>query len=215
MLEQEGQFLVKTARNTFITFLTKLERLPLPQVALGELWERRGVFVRVGRSQEMLWTGGMEILCCLGYPFPSRELIRATVDSTIACAVRVAASRAFKTGQLDNLLFEVSVLTKPELLNVRMTTEYAKRIERGKDGLLVQYGFATGLVLPQVSIENNYDEKDSLSECCVKAGLAPDSWLTFPDIGIYKFQDEIFRETGTEGAVVRFDSDISEPRETS
>ncbi len=215
MLDQEGEFLVKTARNTFVTFLTNIERLPLPKDVLGKLRERRGVFIRVGRSQEMACTRRMETLCCLGYPFPSRELIQATMDSTIACAVRLAASKTFNTGRFDNLLFEVSVLTKPELVNVGIATDYAKRIEPGKHGLIVQYGFATGLILPQVSIENNYDEKDSLSECCIKAGLPPDSWLTFPNIDIYKFQAEIFRETGTDGTVVRFDSDTSKPRETS
>lgn len=207
--------MVKLARMAFVTFLTKVERARLPPDLTERLWERHGVFVRVARSQDMSWTRGIEILGCMGYAFPSRELVLATVDSMVGCAVRIAASNAFKIGRLDNLLFEVGVLTKPELLNVGIGTEYAKRIELGKDGLIVQYGFATGLILPQVSIENNYDERDLLSECCIKAGLPPDSWLTFPDIDICKFQAEIFRETGIDGKVLKFDPDVSKPCETS
>jgi len=195
MLEKEGEFLVKTARNAFVTFLTKVERSPLPPDVPRKLWEGQGVFVRVGRSQDMSWTSDMEILGCLGYPFPSRELILATMDSTIACAV--------------------SVITEPELMKGRTSTEYPKKIELGKDGLIIQYGFASGLILPQVSIEKHYDEKDLLSECCIKAGLPCDSWLTSPDIDIYKFQAEIFRETGIDGKVVKFDPKVSKTREKS
>jgi AMMECR1 domain-containing protein len=74
---------------------------------------------------------------------------------------------------------------------------------------------ASGLILPQVSIEENYDEKDLLSECCLKAGLPSDSWLTLHDIDVYRFQAEIFRETGTNGKVVKFEPNVSKACETS
>ncbi len=209
ILQPEGEFLVKLARNTFVRSLTEPEYISLPSV-VHNLQEKRGVFVRVARSPDASWTKKTEILGCLGYPFPSKELTQATIDSTVASAVRIAESNGFKIGRLDNLLFEVSVLTKPELLSVKKPTEYEDRIELGKDGLFVQYGFASGLILPQVAIERNYDEKDLLSECCSKAGLPNDSWLTLHDVDVYKFQAEIFRETCTDGKVVKFDLDTHE-----
>jgi uncharacterized protein (TIGR00296 family) len=215
MLQQEGEFLVKLSRNAFVMTLTEVERVPVPPDVPADLWERHGVFVRVARSASIPWTKDMEILGCFGYPFPLRELVLATIDSMVACAVRIAASNAFKTSRLDNLLFEVSVLTRPELLTVRKATEYPKRIVLGKDGLIVQRGLASGLILPQVSIEENYDEKDLLSECCLKAGLPSDSWLTLHDIDVYRFQAEIFRETGTNGKVVKFEPNVSKACETS
>jgi len=207
MLHREGEFLVKLARHTFVTLLTQVELDPLPADIPANLREKHGVFVRIARSQGTPWTKDLEILGCFGYPIPMRELVLATIDSTVGCAVRIVALNAFRTDQLDNLLFEVSVLTKPELLKVRTGTEYPKRIRLGKDGLFVQVGFASGLILPQVSIESNYDERDLLSECCFKAGLPFDSWLTWRDIDVYKFQAEIFRETGTDGRVIKFDPD--------
>lgn len=105
---------------------------------------------------------------------------------------------------LQHVLFEVSVLSEPELLEVGKPVEYPGRIGLRTDGLIVEYGFASGLILPQVAIENNYDTNDLLCECCVRAGLPSSSWLTLSGIRVYKFQAEVFRERESAGDVIEF-----------
>lgn len=205
MLQREGEFLVNMARKVFITFLRRFEIDPLPGEIPEKLREKSGVFVRVGRNPDSLWTRDIEIIGCLGYPLPSRELIVTTIDSALALAVRIGSSALFDISENHNFLFEVSVLTKPELVKVRRAIDYLKEIKVGRDGLLVEQGFIRGLILPQIPIENDWDEKDLISECCMKAGLLADLWLTSPEISVYKFQAEIFRETGAERKVVKVD----------
>jgi uncharacterized protein (TIGR00296 family) len=105
---------------------------------------------------------------------------------------------------MKNLFFEVSVLSEPELFKVGKPTEYPKKLDARRDGLIVEYGFANGLILPQISIENKYDENDLLCECSLRAGLPASSWLTMSSVRVYKFQAEIFRETESAGTVVKF-----------
>jgi uncharacterized protein (TIGR00296 family) len=206
MLEHHmGELLVKIARQSFESSL----RLETPKPA-GEvpydLHEKRGVFVRVRRSANRSWSESehMETLACLGYAFPSRNISEAVIDAAAACAVRATSSTRLRVGEMQNLFFEVSVLSEPEFLQVEKPAEYPKKLDARRDGLIVEYGFANGLILTQISIENKYDEIDLLCECSLRAGLSSSSWLTLPGIRVYKFQAEIFRETESGGTVIKF-----------
>lgn len=201
----EGDLLVRLARKAFNTAL-EFRNPQIPTELPNSLREKRGAFVRIGRSLNFQWNGQTETLACLGYATSSRELIQATIDSAVACAVRIVGLPSFEISQLRNLLLEISVLTSPKLMMVTSRAEYVKIIEPGVDGLIVEYGLATGLILPQVAAEKNYDEIALLGECCMKAGLPSDSWLKLSGIRIYRFQAEVFRETGPDGNAVKVTS---------
>jgi uncharacterized protein (TIGR00296 family) len=204
MLEhRESELLVKIAREAFERSL-KFETPTLPSELPLNLHAKRGVFVRIRRSRDRFWGGQMETLACLGYAFPSQELANAAADSAVACAAHIGMSTSLEGASLQNVLFEVSVLSEPELLDVGKPIEYPKRISLRKDGLIVEYGFANGLILPQIAIENNYDENDLLCECCVRAGLPSSSWLSLSGIKVYKFRAEVFREKESAGDVFEF-----------
>jgi uncharacterized protein (TIGR00296 family) len=145
----------------------------------------------------------------LGYPRPSCELATATIDSAVACAVRANLSRSLNHHDEKHLLFEVSVLTDPELIRITKPIDYPKNIELGQDGLLIEQAFASALILPQIALESNYNKTDLFSECCMNAGLLSDSWLTSTRIKIYKFQTEIFREVGADRNVTKIGTGIS------
>jgi uncharacterized protein (TIGR00296 family) len=201
----EGELLVRLARKAFNTAL-EFRNPQIPTELPNSLREKRGVFVRIGRSPDFQWNSETETLACLGYATSSRELIETTIDSAVACAVRIVRLPSFEISQLRNLLLEISVLTSPQLMMVASPAEYVKIIEPGVEGLIVEYGLATGLILPQVTAEKNYDEIALLGECCMKAGLPSDSWLKLSGIRIYRFQAEVFRETGPDGNAVKVTS---------
>jgi len=204
MLEHhEGELLVRIAREAFERSM-RFETYTLPSELPLNLHAKRGVFVRVRRSPDRSWGAHMETLACLGYSFPSRELGEAAADSAVASALRIGASGSLGGAPPQHLFFEISVLSEPELLQVGKPVEYPRRIGVRTDGLIVEYGFANGLILPQVAIENNYDENDLLCECCVRAGLPSSSWLTLSGTRVYKFRAEIFREEESTGNVIEF-----------
>jgi len=96
----------------------------------------------------------------------------------------------------------VSVLTPPQIIEVKKTDEYPNKIKVGEDGLVVERGMFKGLLLPQVPVEWKWDAEEFLCQCCIKAGLSPDYWL-LNGTKIYKFQAIIFEEEEPKGAVKR------------
>jgi hypothetical protein len=91
-------------------------------------------------------------------------------------------------------------MTPLKLLEVKNPKEYPKLIKVGRDGLVIEKGFQSGLLLPQVPVEYGWDEETFLSECCMKACLPPDSWLS-RDVKIYSFTAEVFTEDTPGGNV--------------
>ena len=104
--------------------------------------------------------------------------------------------------ELDQVGFEVSVLTPPELVKAEKSHDYSKKIVVGRDGLIIERTYCKGLLLPQVPVELSWDEETFLCECCVKAGLPPDSWL-LEGTKIYRFQAIIFEENAPKGKIIR------------
>jgi uncharacterized protein len=56
---------------------------------------------------------------------------------------------------------------------------------------MVQKGFHSGLLLPQVAVEWGWDRETFLAQTCRKAGLPPDAWRS-GKTALYWFEAEIF-----------------------
>ena len=68
-----------------------------------------------------------------------------------------------------------------------------EEIEVGRDGLMIKSGFYSGLLLPQVAIEWNWDKITFLRQTCIKAGLSENCWQN-TNVEIFRFTAEIFAE---------------------
>ncbi len=195
---EEGKFLVSLARKTVETYLKTGRRLKIPENVPPKLMEKCGVFVTINK----LKNGKRELRGCIGYPYPTHPLIEAVMDSAISSATRDPRFHPLNENELEKVIFEVSVLTPPEIIKVKKPTEYPSKIKVGRDGLIVESGFYKGLLLPQVPIEWKWDEEEFLCQCCLKAGLPPDCWL-LEETKIYRFEAIIFEETKPNGEIVR------------
>lgn len=195
---EEGTFLVRLARSTVTNYLKESKKPVPPQPPSPRLYEKSGAFVTIEKliGEERILRG------CIGYPLPHLPLIEAVMESAISAALEDPRFPPLKVDELKEVVFEVSVLTPPTLLRVNDPKEYPKRIRVGRDGLVVEMGFYKGLLLPQVPVEYGWDEETFLSECCMKAGLPPDSWLS-RDLKVYVFTAEVFTETSPGGEVVQ------------
>jgi len=195
--DEEGAFLVKLARRAIEIYLNSKEVMR-PAEAPEKLRTLCGVFTtlnKIGRS-------GHELRGCIGLPYPVRPLAEAVVSSAISAAVEDPRFEPVSSNELDRIMVEVSVLTPPQVISVKDPSEYPKMVQVGLDGLIIERGSRSGLLLPQVPIEWGWDAEEFLTQCCLKAWLSPDAWL-MKGTRISKFQAIIFDEKEPRGDVER------------
>ena len=193
---EEGKFLVELARKAVEEYLKSRKRISAPENTSEKLLQPCGVFVTINTIRD----GEKELRGCIGYPYPTTPLVQAVIESAISSATQDPRFYPLSLSELDNVVFEVSVLTPPQLIEVKKPSEYLPKIMVGKDGLIVERGMFKGLLLPQVPVEWEWDEEEFLCQCCTKAGLPPDCWL-LENTKIYKFQAIIFEEEKPRGTI--------------
>ena len=192
---EQGQYLVSLSREAIGAYLASGKKI-MPSRAEGALSEKRGVFVTLEAHP------GHELRGCIGYPLPIKELALAVVDCALSAAFDDPRFPPVEKSELGKLVIEVSVLSVPEVLRVKKPEEYLKRIKVGRDGLIIHYGYSSGLLLPQVPIEWNWGEEEFLCQVCEKAGLPREMWRS-PSANISSFSAQIFTEKTPAGVVVQ------------
>ncbi len=190
---EDGKYLVGLARKSIESYFARHE-LPRVEGVPAHLREKRGVFVTLESFPDH------ELRGCIGYPEPVKELARAVAECAVNSAVGDPRFPPMKPGELNETVVEISVLTVPELIRVNNPREYASRIKVGADGLIIEYGYYSGLLLPQVPVEWKWSESEFLCHVCEKAGLPVDFWLQ-KGAKLYKFQAQIFSESAPNGKV--------------
>ena len=198
LTDQEGKFLIQLARKTVSQYLENGKIQKPPKETPQKLFEQCGVFVTINTIQN----GEKALRGCIGYPYPTSPLVEAVIDSAINAATQDPRFEPITSDELGGVVFEVSVLTPPEPVQVDNPKDYISKIKVGEDGLIIERGYRKGLLLPQVPIEWGWCEEEFLCQCCVKAGLPPDSWLT-KDAKISKFRAIIFEEQTPKGEIIR------------
>jgi hypothetical protein len=181
---------VRLARRGIEEYL--LEGRLLEEEVPEELKKPRGVFVT-------LLKGG-ELRGCIGFPFPTFPLGEATVKAAISSATSDPRFPPLEMEEMAEVRLEVSVLSPPELIRVKNPKEYPQHVKVGRDGLIVEWRGFSGLLLPQVPVEWNWDSQEFLSQVCMKAGLGADCWLR-KDVKISRFTAQIFSEVEPGGRV--------------
>ena len=188
----EGMKAVKFARGIIENYVKK--DISSPQLNLGEIFEeRQGVFVTLHTHPDHSLRG------CIGIPLPVMPLKEAIIESAQSAA-RDPRFPPLKENEINKVIIEVTILSKPELINVNQPEEHSSHIVVGRDGLIVEQGVCKGLLLPQVPIEQGWDKEEFLSNTCTKAGLMPDAWLD-RTTKIFKFSGQIFSEVEPGGKI--------------
>jgi uncharacterized protein (TIGR00296 family) len=184
---REGVELVRLARTSVETFI-KIKKIISIQKHSNK---KAGVFVTLyyinRRSNERNLRG------CIGYIFPSQDIYQSVIAAAINAATEDPRFIAINEKELDDVIFEVSVLTKPSLIRVGDTDESLSKIVIGRDGLMLESRYGSGLFLPKVPVEQKWNIREYLTNLCHKAGAPSDAWL-LPDSRLYSFYSLIFRE---------------------
>jgi uncharacterized protein (TIGR00296 family) len=128
-------------------------------------------------------------------------LYQAVVDAAKSAAFSDPRFLPLTKEEFKDVRIELSVLTLPELVEVKEPEEYLNIIEIGKDGLIIRNSFNSGLLLPIVAVEYKWDAKTFLENLCGKAGLSNDAWRDLNN-KVYRFQSRVFSEKEPEGEIV-------------
>jgi len=183
LTDEEGKFLLKIAREAVEKFVNN-ERPEKPARYPKTLDEKKGIFCTI--------TENGKLRGCIGLPYPIKPLIDALIDSAQS-ACEDPRFESLREDELNKIKIEISVLTEPELIKVEKPEKYLEEIIIGKDGLIIQHGPCSGLLLPQVASEYNWSVEEFLDNLCLKAGLLTEEWKN-PEARIYKFQAQLFSE---------------------
>ena len=178
----QAEKLIKLAKDAIISVFENTQ-LKVSEKIKNEFGEDRGVFVSLYVKDEL---NG-----CIGFPEPVMPLYSAVVDAAKSAAFRDPRFLGLEKNDLKDLRVELSVLTIPKKIVVQNPSEYVNQVKIGQDGLIVRKNGYSGLLLPQVATEWEWDAKSFLDNTCIKAGLNPECWME-GECSVYKFQAQVF-----------------------
>lgn len=193
----EGKTLVHLARQAVTKYLETHEIISLREVPLGALKRSAGVFVTLNTVKPT-----HELRGCIGFPYPDRPLANGTIKAAIYAATEDPRFNPVSLQELKSIVMEVTVLTPPQPLLTDDRKTLPDHIRVGRHGLIIEAHGQSGLLLPQVATEWKWDATEFLTNCCLKAGLPPDSWL-LEGTTVKVFEGEIYEEVEPAGEVRR------------
>ena len=188
---EEGKFLVKTARQAVKEYLEGGE-YKVPKTDYESLTMPSGVFVTIKKDGELKG--------CIGHIRGAKPLIEETCSAAVNAATGDPRFTPLKLEDIDEVTFEISVLTLPQQIIVVHPQEYPSKIKIGRDGLIIEHGAWLGLLLPQVPVELGWDTEEFLNNLCMKANLPITKWLD-KKTKIFSFQTQVFKETKPNGTI--------------
>ncbi len=151
-----------------------LPRIPdHPEMALP-----RGVFVSLHR--------GGDLRGCLGHLEGDAPVGEVTRRMAVASSRDDPRFPPVGPDELADLDVEVSVLSPFERIR-------PEDVVPGRDGLLVQRGPRSGVLLPQVATEHHWDRIAFLRAVCQKAALPAEAWRD-PGTELWAFRAQVVPE---------------------
>jgi hypothetical protein len=163
------------------TLESHLQGKPIPDFKFEheKFQQKYGVFVTLKK--------GDDLRGCIGFIKGIEPLADAIPEMAISAATKDPRFNPVTYEELKDIKIEISVLTP-------MTpVEDINEIEIGKHGLMLQLGPNSGLLLPQVPVEWNWDVEEFLENLCQKAGL-PAGAHKHPQAKLEKFSAQVFSE---------------------
>jgi AmmeMemoRadiSam system protein A len=178
--KNEKEVLLRDAREAIVSNLEKRgARYIAAENPDGQLNAPCGAFVTLHK--------GKQLRGCIGRMSSPSPLLETIREMAVAAALGDPRFPPLTTGELEKCVIEISVLSpleecpRPETVRV------------GLHGLYLIYRGRSGVLLPQVPVEQGWDREAFLDYICVKAGLPPDSYKA-PGAKLYTFTALVFGE---------------------
>lgn len=131
-------------------------------LAQSPMGETRAVFVTIRRNGELRG--------CIGTLTGIDPLAEAVRNQARAAAIHDPRFPAVATAELDELTYEISILSDP------VPVSGPSDIELGRHGIILHYESSRAVFLPQVPSQMGWDLERTLSHLAIKAGLPSQTW---------------------------------------
>jgi len=172
----ERDILRTTARRS-IERAVKGAKFECPTASSETLRAKRGAFVTLRHHGALRG--------CIGYVRPYKPLIDAVWEMAESAATRDPRFVPVSPAEVDELEIEITALSP--LLRISNPDD----VLVGRHGAVVTQGHRTGVLLPQVPLENDWDRETFLTHVCRKADLPDLAWRD-PKTTIEVFTAEVF-----------------------
>jgi AmmeMemoRadiSam system protein A len=129
---------------------------------------------------------------CVGTIMPVATLGDSVKQNTFSAAFNDHRFNPVEPGEFDEIVIEVSLLTKPEPLAFDSPEALLVSLRAGLDGVIIKKGDASATFLPQVW-EQIPSPEVFLSQLCLKAGLPKTAWQE-PGLEVFIYQVQHFEE---------------------
>jgi len=140
--------------------------------------EKLGAFVTLKKNGQLRG--------CIGSFEPDIPLYQVVSQMAVSAAIKDRRFNPVEKNELNDLEYEISVLSPLKKINSW------EEIEIGKHGVQVKKGLNSGVFLPQVAVENNWDLNKFMGELCFqKAGLDWNCWKS-DEVDIHIFTADVF-----------------------
>lgn len=123
---------------------------------------------------------------CIGYVEPIKPLWLAVRELAVAAATGDPRFAPVHASELDELHIELSALSPLEPLGD------PSEVVVGRHGLLIRARGRSGLLLPQVPVEQGWEREEFLDHTCLKAGLPTGCWRA--EAELFTFTAQVFGE---------------------
>lgn len=164
------------------------DRPPLP----GSFSEPAGVFVTLRTHPDGDLRG------CIGIPYPVMPL-RDALEEAARSACHDPRFPDLSPEEVGSVTVEVTVLDVPKVIECD-GRDLPSRIVIGRDGLMISFRGRRGLLLPQVPVEQGWNQIEYLEALCMKAGLPAGTWRS-EGVTVSSFGGRVFHETSPSGTV--------------
>ncbi|MDR0456761.1 MAG: AmmeMemoRadiSam system protein A [Treponema sp.] len=183
---EEQRHLLAVARESIASELEG-RKARYPSLSSPVLQQPCGAFVTLHGGGGNAVGGGRSLRGCIG---------RMTANLPLEETVRIMAREAafgdprfppLRPGELEQCHIEISALSPMSVC------PDPRQVKVGVHGLYLTRGGRSGVLLPQVPVEQGWNLDEYLDYICVKAGLPPESYNA-PDATLQTFTAVVFGE---------------------
>ncbi len=170
LTEAQKARILKIAKESMETYIKTGKRVKFKEKD-PVLLTKKGAFVTIKKNGNLRG--------CIGRIIADKPLCDTIAEMAIQSSSGDPRFPAVGAEELDELKIEISVLSELEKI------QDVEKIKVGTHGILIRKGFYSGLLLPQVATEYDWNRDEFLAHTCNKAGLPADAWKKNAEIFIF------------------------------
>ena len=184
LTDADRNVLLVLARTTIEAKLRRQDPTGRPEEISVALKEKRGCFVTLHKRGVLRG--------CIGTIEPKKSLVECIEENAINAAFEDPRFPSMTEDELEEIKIEVSVLTKPTILEYTDEDDLKAKLRPGVHGVILSRGWQRATFLPQVW-EQLPKVEDFLGHLCSKAGMGKRCW-TDAETEVRVYEAEYFSE---------------------